>query len=74
MPVGKLSVTNCPFGEGDFWPNWILADCLWGVGLARVKVNISGLLPEISEARETCYCCFFGTGSHVAQGGFTPPT
>lgn len=35
IPVGKPRVTNCPFGEIDFWPNWILADCLWGVGLAR---------------------------------------
>ena len=34
MPVGKWRVTNSPFGQIDFWPNWFLAGCFWGIGLA----------------------------------------
>lgn len=35
MPVEKWHVANGSFVKIDLGPNRVLADCFWGIGLAR---------------------------------------
>lgn len=35
MPVEKWHVANGSFVKIDLGPNWVLADCFWGIGPAR---------------------------------------